>query len=387
MYSRCESALEDYPAIPVRSFPGSYEATARFEGDRPFEAIVGAEIHQPTGRLYVFDGHSGLVTIFDPEGGTIGRFGGIGGGPGEVEEPGTTYEHNQIAVLDNHVVLSEMGFLHFFDTRGQFIDRLRTDQYPEGPLADLHVAAISDSTLLYARNGAPPFLEHPAELKARLRLIEVGMTTAARDTSEFGSLRNRLVKLLPFDRFPPRDPYGDLHHRSWDAIEGLIAFTSWRTHGVCYFDADGDLRGGGRVAAPVVDAGPEEKRRVLNRLRDEYGETAPFTGERWDEFYERWPETLPRYVDIALAPDSTAWLERPTGGGGRAWDLFHLVDGYRGTMRPLGEGAPIAFTEACVFVVTLEVGDSFPEKDFYGLTRWCLGRIPRPGPEGPGPSR
>lgn len=376
---RCDRALRGSTPAKVRALPAAYRPDMRVGADdaHPLGQVVGAAWDPEARRLYVLDGASSRVAVFDSEGRWVADFGGAGGGPGEFEQVGTGHGSravfNQLALLSGgRLAVADYRLLHLFSTDGRFVDRVDTQASRDGPHAVRHLAPVSDSAFLFAESGAMRLETSERAVRTELRLLRVQPRGEALDTVVFGTMRNVLDRLPEFELAPPRDPYTSWYRRTWDASpQGLLAVVSLYEHGLCFFDPAGNIRGSHRVEAPVVEVDGDEKERVMADLR-KLGKGPPLGGGSWNDFYKSWPEALPRYTDVALAPDSVAWVSRPTGGERSAVDLYHVRRGYLGTMDPLGATLPITFGDGCAFVVTEQVGEGGgPENDFYGLRRWC----------------
>jgi hypothetical protein len=379
--AECESRIEDLDPIPILAADLAFHVAGRIgdESRDPVGGVAGAAWDSRQERLYVLDHVAGEVRVLDRSGTLLDRFGRYGQGPGEFEEL-NSFIDNPIALAGRYVIVSDLTLLHGFEGDGRFVHRIRADE--ESTLGTSHVAALSDSTVLFARTGEYDMKSPDPEVRTRLALVELAVRGGKIEIRPIGVLRNPLVHAADLDElrrsrgpFRPRDPYGRLYRRTWDAVStGLIAAVSFRHHGICFFDRQGRLTSAFRVDAPVIKVDAAERRRVLDEMREQFGPRAPFIGTPWEDFYPDWPEAAPTYVDIVLAPDGTAWVERPTPGWGRAIDLFHPTRGYIGSIEPLGEGLPVTFEDDCALFVATEVSDSGDAGEgFHGLVRWCLG--------------
>jgi len=380
----CEQALQRAEGARVRPLPWTY-ASAGVVGDEahPLGLIVGAAWHPAKQRLYVLDAVNQKVMTYGAGGEYLGSFGRRGKGPGDFDELGGAHGsragYNQLALLgDDHLVVNDFGLLHVFDGEGRFVNRISTGGALAGPHAIRHLGAISDSTVLFAETGAMRLQSSDREVRTGLQLVEASLRGEAVDTAEWGRMRNTLHRFPSFERMPPRDPYGSYFRRTWDAIpSGVLAIPSQAAHGVCFFDRERRLLGSHRVDAPLIRVDQAERSRIQEDLRGKFGPTVPMTGGSWDDHYKVWPETVPTYVDVALAPDSIAWVERPLPDRSRMVDLYHVERGYLGSIEPLGERLPIAFAPGCAFVVDMKIPEELrSESYFYGLRRWCRAAEP-----------
>jgi hypothetical protein len=381
---RCERALERADAAAVRPLSWAY-APVGVVGDEthPLGRIVGAAWHPRQQRLYVLDAVNQKVMTYGARGEYLGSFGRRGKGPGEFDELGGAHGsravYNQLALLgDGHLVVNDFGLLHVFDTAGRFVGRMSTGGVQAGPHAIRHLGAISDSAVLFAETGAMRLQTSDREVRTGLQLVEASLRGEAIDTAEWGRMRNTLHRFPPFERMPPRDPYGSYFRRTWDAIpSGVLAIPSQTAHGLCFFDRESRLLRAFRVRAPLKRVDQAERSRIQEDLRSKFGAAVPMVGGSWDDHFKVWPETVPTYVDVALAPDSIAWVERPLPDESRMVDLYHVERGYLGSLKPLGERLPIAFASGCAFVVDLKIpAEVRGENYFYGLRRWCRAADP-----------
>jgi hypothetical protein len=380
----CERALETTDAAPVRQLAWTYSPDLAI-GDEihPLGRVVGAAWHPGQRRLYVLDALNQRVATYDARGAFLGSFGRKGDGPGEFDELGNAHGsrpvYNQLALLgESHLVVNDFRVMHVFDSGGRFIGRLGTGGAQAGPHAIRHLASFSDSTVLFAETGAMRLETSDRDVRAGLRLMETFLRRQAVDTARWGRMRNTLYRFGSFKEMPPRDPYGGYFRRTWDAVgSGVLAITSQSRHGVCFFDREGQLKRAFRVDAPVIRVDQAERSRIQNDLRKSLGPTIPMIGGSWENFYEEWPEIVPPYVDIALAPDSIAWVERPVPGGAQMVDLYHVERGYLGSREPLGQRLPITFSPGCAFIVDEQIPARVRGNDyFYGLRRWCRAAAP-----------
>lgn len=377
--AQCERMLAQADAESVRPLGRRYTPDLTIGDEaQPIGRVIGAAWIPSKERLYVLDGINQRVAIYDATGDYVGSFGRRGEGPGEFEELGAAHGsrlvYNQLSRLgDDHLVVSDLRFLHVFDGAGSFIGRTTTSGARAGPHAIRHVAPISDSTVLFAETGAMQFETSDPEVRTGVRLVETFVRNGTIDTTEWARMRNSLHRFPPFERMPPRDPYGSYFRRTWDAVSpGLLVITSQTEHGVCFFDRDGRAPHAYRLDAPVIPVDQGERNRIRDELRSKMGPTVPIVGGSSENFYRVWPRIVPPSVDVVLAPDSTAWVERILPDHSRAVDLYHTAHGYLGSIEPIGERLPIAFARECAFVVDEEIPvEMQPDNFFYGLRRWC----------------
>lgn len=135
--------------------------------------------------------------------------------------------------------------------------------------------------------------------------------------------------------------------------------------------------------APVVPLDEERKKLILGEKKERYGPRAPMIGTPWDEFYQHWPETLPRYIDIVLRRDSTAWLQRVTeqtslntsdAESQTAVDVVHPRRGYIGSYE--STRFPVAFKGRCALFTETQIPADKPseaaaDSAFHGLVERC----------------
>ena len=377
----CDAALADVRAASMQTLPWEYSSSHLIgdEKSHPIGRVIGAAWDEAQHRLYVLDGLNGQVAVFDSTGAYLSSFGQPGKGPGEFEDLGAGHGsrpvYNQIAHLPTgYFVVNDLSLLHLFDASGEFIDRVTTRGAMEGPYGVRHIASVTDSTLLFAENGAMRLESSALDLRTSIRIRQAIVRNGHLDTLPFARISNNLDRLPipPFDGLPPRDPYFSEYRRTWDAIpSGLLAIVSLYHHGVCFFDVQGELQRSYRIDAPIIEVDRAERARVLQQTRERVRELPPMMGDKWEDIYDVWPETAPFYVDIAMASDSVAWVERRLPGNQRMIDLFDFHRGYMGSIPPLGEYLPITFSPNCAFIVDEEVTGGTDGKYFYGLKRWC----------------
>lgn len=377
----CEAEIEGMQAIAVvRPLSWAFRVGARIgsEAAHPIGFVAGAAWDPEEGELLVFDGLDGQVSAYGGDGRLLRSFGGSGEGPGEFTEVssgrGSQTRYNQLALAGReYVIAMDLDHVHIFRRDGTFVTRFAVNHAQAGPLANLHVASLTDTTVLFARTGAMDLSTSIRSRRTSLRLVALHLKEAGWDTVTFGLLRNSLVRLPDFERFPPRDAYRGEFERTWDAISsGLLTTVSLFFHGVCFFDAQGKLIAQYRINAPVVRVDEDERERVLAARKEALGESPPFVGGTWEDFYDFWPETAPPYTDLALGPDSTVWAERRVPGGERKVDLFHATRGYLGTLAAFDSKAPLTFSNNCSYTVKEELPEVIEgENFFYGLVALC----------------
>lgn len=368
----CELTVAETAAVPRERTTVDLRPIDRIDGGDgdPLGGVAGVAWHAPSRRLYVLDGVNGEVRIFDERGVPKARFGRHGPGPGEFEELPREYYGSGIAVTRDRVFVSDLYEIHAFDIEGRFIGALRPSD-DSAETREPNLGALPGSAV-YSRSGWLRFRSDDLDFRSRLELLALSTEGDRLESRLIVTVRNHLGRLDRLESMMPRDPYTRLYRRIWDARPpGLIVTVAIREHGVCFFDPDGKLVSAHRVDAPVIEIDQKEKARVLDEAREKYGPTAPFLGIPWDEFYESWPETGPRYLDVVLSPDSVAWVERPVPGWNRAIDLYHARRGYLATIQPLGERLPIAFVGPCALTVETEPPEDAGEDGFHGLVRRC----------------
>jgi hypothetical protein len=373
--ARCEQAVGKAQAVREAGWRFTPVAAIGDEERGPLGKVVGAVWHPRERRLFVLDAFNGGVTVFDSAGRRLFRFGRIGGGPGEFEELGGSHGarpvYNQLALLgDDRIAVMELGRLHVFTTDGRFVQRMRVTDSDPGPFAVLHLAGFSDGSVLFSETGAMRLSTDDPEQRTALRLIRASVAGAEIDTVGFGGVRNYLHRVPRFTGMPPDDPYRVYDRRGWDALpSGLLAVQSQVLPGACFFDGAGRLVSASRVDAPLIQVDRAERQRVLDGVRAIAGQAPPMGARSWEAQYPVWPQTVPPYGDLALSPDSVAWLLRPLRGGGSTVDLVHARRGYLGSVQPPAGRLPLTFDSACAYVLEERVPDAGPA--FYGLQRWC----------------
>lgn len=373
----CDAALGIVRPSEIRSHPWPFDAGRLVGAGGPgtLGAVAGATWIQSSGELYVLDGAHRAVLVFDRDGRFSRSFGRPGQGPGEFEEVGRTFSGRSLA-SDGQRWLAVAGVhhIHLFTLEGAFIERFR----PTEPPAWLrHLATASNSSFVLALDGSFRVNERAWGVRTSTELLEIPVRSVATSRT-IGRIGNRLSLAPPpaeGEVFRRAFPYTE--RRIFDAIAGVLAVPSRAFYGVCFFDLAGRLGRAHRVDAQVIPVDASERSRVIE-ARHGSSRPPPFLPwPSWEAFYEgRWPQTVPRFRDIALAPDSVAWVIRPDRSGRQLIDLFHPERGYLYSLvPPTVDWLPAAFAEKCVFVV--EEGERH-----YGLRRWCLS--PR-RPSAPGP--
>lgn len=374
---QCETKLKNVRASDIHNVELKLTSGPRIGRDsqHPVGAVLGAEWSPRTERLYVLDGYNKSIEVYDDLGRHIMSMGQEGEGPGEFEFlDGGTFEHDQLTLIAEDVLaVRSSHYLHLFGARGEFIWRTQVPAgMQSGPYAVLQAASISDSAFLFSTTGAFDLTTSDYQKRAGLTIWMAELEEDSLHVEAFGRMDNELVRFPPFARYPPRDPYRSVYERRWDADgSGILAILSMKQHGVCFYDSEGRLLSGFQVEGPIVKTEGREQKRILDSLRTRFGPKAPMTGESWNNFYD-WPEAAPRYIDVVLGPDSTAWLERAVSNGMRKVDLVNLERGYLGTVEPLDKGLPVTLSEDCAFVVeevvpaTKDISEAF-----YGLRKRC----------------
>lgn len=382
---RCEASLEGQRGAAIRELEsplGGPQPTVRFgvQGP-PLGSVDGAAWSGADSSLHVLDGVSKRVRVYGARGGHRYSFGHEGEGPGEFEAVGGGSYFNRIAVGADHVAVRGHGRVHLFRRPDQFRHRVEPAPTP-GLLPAFNVSAFTDSTFMYAVTRAFDYnTDYETRTGTDLKIFRPDEPEA----HLFAQIRNETARLPRFDSLRiPESPWTTVYDRLWDANSvGLVAVSSLRYHGVCFFDATLDLVGSYRVHAPVVEVDDERKERVLDAREEEYGPRAPMVGTPWDEFYDYWPPDLPRYTDIVLRSDSVVWLRRPISE--TRWystmaepppplyavDAVHPTRGYLGTFE--SRRFPVAFMDDCPLVVETDVPGRASEMDsaFHGLVAYC----------------
>lgn len=382
---RCEAASVANEPRPVQPVELGLQLTLRIGDDAPEKLgrVVGVEGSRGAGSIRVADAFRPGILVFAEDGSFLTSFGDEGEGPGDFQGMGVG-SHGGRAVFDQ---LEQLGdslltvaghdHVHLFATDGAFVDRVETMFSLSGPLAHRHLAAWSDEEVLFVRTGAGRFGSGdpdsipPQHIEKLVGLRREGDST----TTAVRALHNNpIVRLGSFEGFPPNSYFQKHYTRTWDAGGGrLLAIYSYHRHRVCLFGDGFRLIGAYQVDAPVVEVDDDIREAALERSKRALGDSPPMIGGSWEDFYDVWPETLPRYTDIAVASDSTVWAERPTGLDQWAIDLFRAGQGYLGTLRSLSGRLPLDFAGGCPVWTTTDLRDGDPQASFYGLEVRCPG--------------
>jgi hypothetical protein len=371
---RCEAALPDASASRPQlvNFPLAVVSRIGNEEQHSLGSIVGVR-SLDSRRVAVLDGINSNVSVFDTSGRFASSFGRQGYGPGEFEELGSGHGsrkvYNQIAVAQvGWIAIKDLNLLHVFSQEGRFVGRIETQGARDGPHGVRHIAAVSDSSFLFARTGAMDYEAADSTSRVSLRIYELFVRATTLDTVYRGRIDNTLVRFRRPDPRPPRDPYASMYRRTWDAqSDGLLATVSLRQHGVCFFDGQRELVGAYRLRAPILRVDRGEKRRLLASLKESLGAAPPMGPATWDDLFTEWPRTLPFYTDVVLSPGGTAWVERPISASEKVVDLFHARRGYLGTMQVPEPRLPIAFHGKCALFEAMETH----AEAFYGIRMSC----------------
>jgi len=350
----CEVAVENAAAVDVRLRDLMLNTVSRYapRRDVAFRTVADAEWDADSDLLYVLDGASRTVFAFDGQSAALlSTYGAPTTDeppePGRFSELPDRFQRNVLASIgEGRTVVKDLRAMHVFG------DRIRTpvSERLDDVGAYRSITAIGPDMAIAALDGSTLMMEPEWSRRTRLTLTRIVFEDHSLTRIEVGWMGNHLR-----GRSPPREggfpnygsPYKPYYKRYLDGVSQarLWVTASQEVHGVCFFNETGTLLRSYRVNAPVITVDEDEKNAILS------GQTngpLPMLGVSPSIFHEEaWPQTVPRYVDVALSSDSTVWMQRLLGKGETVFDLFHFQDGYLGTVTPPWEQLPLTFRKAC----------------------------------------
>lgn len=188
---------------------------------------IRAMVVLPSGRFAVADEHSAVVSVFDPDGEFVHRFGGRGEGPGEVGGIWDLY-----GCAGDTVVVRFRTELSFFGGDGEFIRRINSSG--AGTAWSLEAVAPDCRNFIASRSAAGPTPPAGQEWLLRSVLVHTDDAFVATDTVAqevtgegfTGSLRGEDVYVaLPWT---PVDANVEL--RGEQLLEGYGRWAEFRVH-------------------------------------------------------------------------------------------------------------------------------------------------------------
>lgn len=382
----CESARPTNGSPAVRPADLAFPESRRIGDEAPEKLgrVVGLEGGEGAdSAIWVADAFRPGIVVFSQDGTFRTSFGEQGRGPGDfagmgVGSHGGTADFDQLDRLgDDLLTVAGNDHIHLFTSDGDFVDRVETMFSLNGPFAHRHLAGWSDREVLFVRTAAGRFgSADPDSIPPQhvMKLVRLSRTGQSFETSVEAVLHNSIVRLHPYDGFPPNSYFQRHFARTWDAAgERLLATYAFDHHRVCLFGDDLQMVAAYQIDAPTVEVDDEVRQAALERSRQAFGDSPPMAGGTWEDFYDVWPESFPRYTDIVVSPDSTVWAERPTGLDRWAVDLFRPGEGYVGTLRSLSGRLPVDFVGECPVWTTTDIRKDEPGAGFYGLEIRCPG--------------
>ena len=293
------------------------------EGPESFYRVLSRMVDaDAVGNLYVLDPQNARVVVFDRDGGFLRSMGGSGGGPGELQAPGSfsVSPDGAVAVFD-----FGKGHLVRFDEEGGVDVEQPFTLYPT-PNDQRHFSQFRDTILV--SNSTSPM--EPGELIQRLRQI-VGSDTL-------------LLQELPLPK-PVMAMYEDCGgglnlppifapELAWTTQQGTVASSSSVEYSVSFWEA-GNLT---RVVRREIFAMPASRDHAIRHLgegmRINFGR-GPCLMDPAEMVDDRgFAEIIPLIGTVMLSPSGELWVQRFAVDPDAAppIDVFDAAGAYIGTI-------------------------------------------------------
>lgn len=210
------------PAVTI----GTDDAVGGGEADILFGSIRSMAV-LPSGRLAVADEHSAVVSVFDPDGQLVHRFGGRGEGPGEVGGIWDLY-----GCADDTVIVRFRTQLSFFGGDGEFIRRVISTG--AGTTWGVRAIAPDCAHFVVSRSADGPAPPAGQEWLSRTVLARTDGTFVVRDTiarvvtSEVFAASLRGEEVIVFLPWTPVDFNVEL--RGEQLVTGFGKWAEFRVH-------------------------------------------------------------------------------------------------------------------------------------------------------------
>lgn len=383
--NRCSVVLEYTQGLEPFPYRGHKFIPDLFLGDERMVAlgsVTGVRWHPDSGRYYVLDGRTRQVQVFSSTGDLEFSFGREGQGPGEFEAFTSRSRNrwNHLGLLGSkHILVHDrQGMLHVFTNDGAFIRRFSVSERALDWHEWRHLDPWTDgrvlldlSRLWYTNTEEPGMPTRSPIIRGPLPLAEVDASNSQASIREIARTRNH-TSLLPEGVL--QGPFDTWYGRLWGSIEtGLLAILPLSHFGVCFFDSELNLVASHAVDVDGLPVGVQERRSYAAWRTERLGPPPGMGGAAsWEEFFPYFPNEYPRYTDMVLAPDSTAWVERFFDLETSLWDLFHIERGYLGTIAPFSDELPVTFQGQCALVVeTADANRLESAVELFGVRLWC----------------
>ena len=313
----------DVPELTLRALP-PLRAEADPAGE-PFGRITDLEIGED-GSVFVLDGLTCTVRVFDPEGAELDSFGGCGQGPGELAEPASL-----LWGPDGNLWVLDLGNsrLSVFAPEGEFVSTHRPSDLPI-----YHPLAVG-----FAETGRLRWvgLTSGDLMSASSAWIETEITD--------GMIRPLTRRELPFVEWPLAFehrgdettfvltvPFSGLPLFGFDPA-GRLWYTQTGDHWVHRWSTDGelDLSFGRQLAPTPVTAAARQEALASS----EYEELRTVLGQAGvAEMISLIPDVMPYLEGFFFDDESNIWVIRAAPGAPH--DVRRTIDIYDAQGTPVG---------------------------------------------------
>ncbi len=280
----------------------------------PLSLIGGIDWHPEEELLAVLDMMLSRVIVMDTLGVTRLTFGREGPGPGELNFVGLAMRgtaRNRLAAFPEGFALADSRGIQWYARNGKYLATLQTYRTPLVATYDVHLARAYDR-LLASRSGKGDVNSSDPHVRTMLSVEGVVPDDSSTWTTVL-ALRNSWVQFAGLDMrgYPAQRPYLNSHGRTWDGNGGLLVAISYDRYGVWFFGESAALYSSFAVKLAPRKVDRAERERELRRHTLDPDEKLPFLGVSQRQLFEgKWATYMPRYIDVVLGSDSTAWALR-----------------------------------------------------------------------------
>lgn len=350
----CERALATQPGARVQPLAERIAPRWSVRSAEPLTWIAGLDWEPEEHQLVVLDIMSEQVVVMDTLGHTRLKFGRKGPGPGEFDfaSPMGGPGRNRLVAFPGGFVVSDGRGVHWFNPYGKYEGTLEKYRSELAASFDVHMA-WADDRLLLSESGRGAVWSSDWDVRSRL-------SVAARVPDREGPWAGVFTFRNSWWDVPDGEigfhflhrPYSGIFRRTWDANGNLAVALADERYGVCFFDFTPRLLSAYALALQSKKVDRAERERELRRLAGgDPDAPLPFLGisER-QRLKGRWPEYAPRYVDVVMGTDSTAWALRWDGDTTVA-DLYDLRVGYLGSIKAYHDRLPRIIRDSVAWYV------------------------------------